>query len=221
MTRRMLARRLGLIAGGERRDPAVRLAAGKVEHLRADGTEPDADAVSGGGSGSRGDRVVLAGQGDRAAGKPQGVQYVDRLADGGHGLARAAPGAAQPGNLVPGPAGPEAKLEPAAGEHVQARAGLGQHLGGAKRQVGDVGHEPQAAGLADEGADQGERIEKVWYVRVVLEGYVVESGRLRHLYVLTQRSQVSGTGRKEYAELQYVHDASRRLSMPWSRRHRY
>jgi hypothetical protein len=41
----VLGRRLGLVAGGERRDPAVRLAAGKVEHPGADGAEPHADAV--------------------------------------------------------------------------------------------------------------------------------------------------------------------------------
>jgi hypothetical protein len=55
---------------------------------------------------------------------------------------------AQPGDLGPGLAGPDAKPEPAAGEHVQARAGLGQHLGRPQRRVSDVGHEPQAAGLA-------------------------------------------------------------------------
>jgi hypothetical protein len=37
--------------------------------------------------------------------------------------------------------------------------------------------------------------------------------------VVTQPSDVSGTGRKEYPELQCAHNASQRSSIPWSSRH--
>jgi hypothetical protein len=38
--------------------------------VRADGAQPDADAVSGGGPGMRGERIVRTGQAGRAVGKP-------------------------------------------------------------------------------------------------------------------------------------------------------
>src|SRR6266851_1311567 len=142
------------------------------------------------------------------------MEYVDRLADGGHSLAGVALRTSQPGNLRPGPAGADAQLEPAAGEQVQARAGLGQHLRWPQRQVGNVGEEPQPAGSAEERADEGEGVEKLRHVGVVLDGYKVEARRLRRLHVVAQSSDVSGMGGEEHPELQPAHDASWISSMP-------
>ena len=121
--RRVALREVARLHVPQRREPAIAFAPGQREHARLVGADPDRDVVSRSRPALGAVHMMVPPVGEDAAPLarvPQFSDHVDRLLEGGDGLAGAEPGAAHRLDRVPEAAGAEGEVEASAGEEIEA-----------------------------------------------------------------------------------------------------
>ena len=189
----------------QRRGPAVGHASGERERARLRGAEPDADLVRRLGAEPRAiEPVVAAVEAQRAGVAPARTQDRDRLLERLEALPGGQLRGAHRARGVEEAAAAEAGLEAPAAEQVERRRRLREHRRRAQRQVSDVLEDADPLGLAEDHAEQRQRVEVRRLVGVVLDAEQVVAELVGQARRLEHPVGVARVRDQEVAELYVV-----------------